>query len=148
MILSAKWMLCGFKPLFQGEPLDEADTIWHQPTNLRHTTSCFLVHFRVKNLSYCIAMCCLLNEKAMMRKVMHHSEEIYLFVLINKLTTHLISEPPLSHRILYFLGLPDLKLLLLPLFWKRKKRANILSPLWRDLSLCADQQTYNPFNIW
>jgi hypothetical protein len=27
MILSAKWMLCGFKTLFQGEPLDEADTI-------------------------------------------------------------------------------------------------------------------------
>jgi len=27
MILSAKWMLCGFKPLFQGEPLDEADII-------------------------------------------------------------------------------------------------------------------------
>jgi hypothetical protein len=25
MILSAKWMVCGFKPLFQGEPLDEAD---------------------------------------------------------------------------------------------------------------------------
>jgi len=25
MILSAKWMLCGFKPLFQGEPLDEPD---------------------------------------------------------------------------------------------------------------------------
>ena len=30
---------------------------------------------------------------AMMRKVMHHSEEIYLFVLINKLTTHFNSEP-------------------------------------------------------
>jgi len=27
MILSAKWMLCGFKTLFQGELLDEADAI-------------------------------------------------------------------------------------------------------------------------
>ena len=43
-----------------------------------------------------------------MRKVMHHSEEIYLFVLINKLTTHFISEPPHANRIMYFLGLPDL----------------------------------------
>jgi hypothetical protein len=27
MILSAKWMLCGLKPLFQGEPLEKADII-------------------------------------------------------------------------------------------------------------------------
>jgi hypothetical protein len=41
MILSAKWMLCGFKTLFQGEPLDEADVMWHQSTNLRHCITLF-----------------------------------------------------------------------------------------------------------
>lgn len=35
-----------------------------------------------------------------MRKVMHHSEEICLFVLISKLITHFISEPPHGYQLL------------------------------------------------
>ena len=47
-------------------------------------------------------------QKAMMRKVMHHSEEIYLFVLIHKLTTHFTSEPLHGYRLRYFLELSNL----------------------------------------
>lgn len=92
-----------------------------------------------------ITLFCLVNQKAMMRKVMHHSEEIYLFVLINKLTTHFISEPPQCHRHLYFLYLE----LLLSSFavhffysweidpglclWKRRK---ICSNFWFGWIIC------------
>ena len=41
-----------------------------------------------------------------MRKVMHHSEEINLFVLINKLITHFTSEPPDGYSHFYVLDLP------------------------------------------
>ena len=97
MILSAKWMPCGLKPLYQGEPLEKADVKWHQMTNLRCSILCFLVWcHQLINLRYSMTLCFLLKQKAMMRKVMHHSEEIHLFVLINKLTTHFTSEPPLG----------------------------------------------------